>query len=116
MTSTQLNLNLSEARVNRDEGIQKAIDSAERKNPGWSAKAWEMFTDWLSNWPKGFTFQIETFRVSASARGLESPPTARAYGQIAVRARKEGLIKSNGQKPTSGATAHRCYANEWQKI
>lgn len=112
----QLTLNLEEARQKRDEGISRAKDHADAVSPGWSEKAYELFKTWLSGWPSGFCFQIEGFRVSAKARGLEDPPTARAFGSLAVRAKKEGLIKSNGQKPTASASAHRCYANEWQKL
>lgn len=109
-------LNIDFARANRDEGIATAINHANAVNEGWSDKAYAMFKEWLSGWPKGHCFQIETFRVSASARGLPEPPSARSFGYIAVRARKEGLIKSNGQKATSSSTAHRCYANEWEKL
>lgn len=112
----QLELDYTKAAEARDAGIEQAVQHADAMNIGWSEKAWEMFQEWLSGWPKGFRFQIETFRASAGARGLPHPPTARAFGQIAVRGRKEGLIRSNGQKPTTGVTAHRCYSNEWEKI
>jgi hypothetical protein len=109
-------LNILEAISERDKGILQAVSNADAKIPEWSTKAWEMFKQWLSGWAKGHRFMMEHFRVSASARGLEAPPTARAFGQIAVRARKEGLIISNGQRATSSPTAHRCYASEWIKV
>jgi hypothetical protein len=114
--TTQLTLNIPLARSNRDEGIQRAVDSANRKDAGWSEKAFEMFREWLSGWPPGFKFQMEDFRKVAQIKGLPDPPTARVFGSIAVRARKANLIKSNGQKATDSETAHRCYANEWEKI
>lgn len=100
----------------KDKGMNQAIDHADEVVPGWSERAYKMFCEWLNGWPSGYRFQIEGFRVSAYARGLPKPPTDRAFAVVAVRARKAGLIKSNGQKATSSATAHRCYANEWEKI
>lgn len=109
-------LNILQAIQERDAGILKAVTSAENNCPGWADKAYNMLVEWLRPWPRGFRFQIEEFRKIAHIKGLPEPPSARAYGSLAVRARKEGLIISNGQKATSGATAHRAYANEWQKV
>lgn len=100
----------------RDEGIERAKAHADAVDLGWSEKAYQMLCDWLSGWPAGYKFQMEDFRKIAQIRGLPDPPSARAFGSLAVRARKANLIKSNGPKPTSGVTAHSCYANEWQKI
>lgn len=113
---TQLTLNIPLSRSNRDEGIQRAVDSAERKDAGWKEKAYDAFKTWLSKWPKGFVFQIEDFRASSDVMKLPPPPSHRAYGFIPIKARKEGLIKSNGMKATRSATAHRCFASEWQKV
>lgn len=112
----QLQLDYKAACEARDAGLEQAVNHANQVDPGWSDKAYDMFKQWLSGWIKGHKFQIETFRASASARGLPNPPTARAFGQIAVRAKKEGLIKSNGPKPTTGVTAHSCFATEWEKV
>lgn len=113
---TQLELDYTKAAEARDAGIDQSISHANEVIPGWSERAYNMFREWLSGWPSGFKFMIEDFRVSANARGLDKPPTARAFGNIAVQARKAGLIISNGQKPTTSVTAHRCYANQWQKV
>jgi hypothetical protein len=111
-----IQLNILEAIQAKEAGMLQAITNADAKIPDWSNKAWEMFKDWLSGWPPGYKFQIEGFRKVAQIRGLPDPPTARAFGSLAVRARKEGLVKSNGPKPTTGKTAHRCYSNEWEKV
>lgn len=111
-----LQLDAFESSRARDEGIERAKDHADEVSKDWSERAYQMLIDWLKGWPAGFRFQIEGFRKVAQIRGLPDPPTARAFGSLAVRARKEGLIISNGPKPTTGKTAHRCYSNEWQKI
>lgn len=113
---TQLLLNIPASCEARDKGIKKAMDSADRNEPGWNEKAYEMFVSWLSGWPKGYCFQIEDFRASASARGLTKPKTDRAFGGVAVKAKNAGLIRSTGAKPTKGVTGHRCNANLWEKI
>ena len=109
-------LNILEAIRERDKGILQSLSNADAKIPDWSERAWKMFTEWLEGWPKGYKFQIEGFRKVAQIRGLPDPPTARAFGSLAVRAKREGLVKSNGQKPTTSKTAHRCYASEWIKV
>lgn len=111
-----IQLNVFEGRKNRDAGIAKAVGHAEKNNPGWNDKAFDMFKEWLSGWPSSFTFLMEDFRKCAQIRGLPDPPSARSFGGIALRAKFAGLIKSNGLKPTTSVTAHRCYANEWQKV
>lgn len=111
-----IQLNMYESRQNRDAGIQKAVEHANQVNPEWSDKAYEMFVDWLKGWPSTFTFLMEDFRKVAQIRGLPDPPSARSFGGVALKAKFAGLIKSNGLKPTTSVTAHRCYANEWQKV
>lgn len=113
---SQLELDYTKAGEERDAGIEQAVSHANEVDPGWSDMAFQMLKDWLKGWPAGFKFLMEDFRVSASAHGLPDPPTARAFGSIAVKARKAGLIISNGQQPTRSASAHRCYANQWQKV
>lgn len=113
---TQLTLDIFAARSSRDEGINKAKDSAERNEPGWNERAYEMFKEWLSGWPSGYKFTIEQFRQVAQIRGLSDPPHARAFGSIAVRAKKEGLIKSNGTVKVKNPKSHMANAALWQKV
>lgn len=112
----QLTLDYKAACEARDAGMNQAETHANQVNPEWSEIAYTMLKDWLKGWVKGYKFQMEDFRKIAQIKGLPDPPTARAFGSLAVRAKKEGLIKSNGPKPTSGVTAHSCYANEWEKV
>lgn len=113
---TPIQLNVFEASRRRDEGIALAVDHADSNPVKWSDIAYNMLKEWLRPWPCGYRFQIEEFRQVAQIKGLPDPPNQRAFGSIAVRAKSEGLIKSNGQKATRGVTAHRAYANEWEKV
>lgn len=111
-----IQLDILQAIEAKDKGIQTAITHANAVVPDWSDKAYAMLVEWLKDWPEGFTFMIEDFRKICQIKKLPDPPTARAFGAIAVRAKIAGLIKSNGQKPTTGISGHGCYANQWMKI
>lgn len=113
---TNVQLNIFQSRSNRDEGIQRAVDSANRKDAGWSEKAFEMFREWLKGWPVGYEFLIEDFRISAKIRGLPDPPSKRVFGHIAVRAKKMGLIKSNETRKVKNPDANRANAALWIKV
>lgn len=113
---TQLTLNIPLSIQERDKGIQKALRSAEGKNPGWKDKAYEFFKTWLSKWATGHRFLMEDFRLSAEIHGLPKPPNNRAYGGLAVKAKFEGLIVSDGTKKVSNPKAHRANAALWRKV
>lgn len=113
---TQLTLNIPLSIQERDKGIQKAVTSAETANPGWKDKAYEFFKSWLSKWATGHRFLMEDFRLSAEIHGLPQPPSNRAYGGLAVKAKFEGLIVSDGTKKVSNPKAHRANAALWRKV
>lgn len=113
---TQLTLDIYQSREQRDKGIEKAVSSANSASPGWGDRAFKMFKEWLAGWTPGHKFTIEQFRFSAEIQGLEKPPSSRAYGAIAVRAKKEGLVKAGDKVATESVTAHRCFATQWIKI
>lgn len=112
----QLILNLTEAQKKRDKGIQQAIAHADEVNKEWSEKCYEMFVSWLRGWASGYKFTIEQFRQVAQIKGLPDPPSQRAYGGIAVRAKCAGLIKSNGTVKVKNPKAHCANAACWEKI
>jgi hypothetical protein len=109
-------LNMLEGIREKDAGLLRAVTSANDKCPGWSEKAYTMFCEWLAGWPSGFSFLIEDFRVSASARGLPDPNSKRAFGFIPCKAAKAGLIKQEGTGKVKNKDAHRCNAGRWIKI
>lgn len=109
-------LDIFTARENRDKGILKAVTHADKVNTGWSEKAFKMFCEWLAGWQPGYKFTIEQFRQIAQIRGLPDPPHARAFGSLAVRAKKAGLINSNGTVKVRNPKAHCANAACWTKI
>lgn len=113
---TQLTLDIDKAIQERDKGIEKALASAECANPGWKDRAYEFFKTWLSRWASGHKFLMEDFRLSAEIQGLPQPPSNRAYGGLAVKAKFEGLIVSDGTKKVSNPKAHRANAALWRKV
>lgn len=112
----QLTLDIYQAEKKRDEGIERAKNHAEAVEPGWNERADQMFKEWLQGWPQGYKFLIEDFRMSASIRGLPEPPSNRAFGGMALRARKAELIKSVGLAATTSKKGHRCFASVWIKL
>jgi hypothetical protein len=109
-------LSILQAIEQRDKGIERAVSHAGKKSPGWIDDAYDMFKDWLTGWPVGFRFTIESFRQIASIRGLPDPPHNRAFGGLAVRARNNKLIKAAGTVQVENVKAHRCYCTQWEKI
>lgn len=99
----------------RDEGIQRAVDHADRKEDNWSDTAYQYFKIYLDHKPVGFKFMIEDFREHVSGV-LTDPPHKRAFGSLAVRARKEGLIAHAGYRKVTNPTAHRANASVWSKL
>lgn len=112
----QLTLDIPLARQERDKGIAKAESSANSASPGWSDRAFEMFKEWLSGWAPGHKFLMEDFRFTSKIMGLPDPPSERAFGGIALRARFAGLIRSFDKVQVKNKKAHACFATRWEKV
>ena len=105
-------LDLFEARKLRDEGINKAIDHADKKDDKWSEKAYKYFLYYLKSHCE---FMAEDVRI-ASAGIIPEPPSKRAWGAIFVKAVKEGLIERKGFRNVKNPKAHLTPATLWEKI
>lgn len=98
----------------RDAGIQLATDHAESKIPDWKNITWELFKEFLQTIDE--PFMMESFRSHlALIDGYEFPPSGRAYGWIALKAARSGLIKKIGHRNVLNARAHACFAALWMK-
>jgi hypothetical protein len=106
----------NEAQILGQQGLQIAMDHADRVEPGWNDLAFDMFRDWLSGWPKGYRFRIEQFRHSAAIRGLPDPPSGRAFGGLPRRAKHAGLIIPVDLAKTTSKNQRGCFATVWEKI
>lgn len=109
MNQYQLNF---EAEKARDIGIQRAVDHANKETPSWSDRAVELFLAYCQE-NKGANFMTEDVRWYAEALGLPEPPDKRAWGAIAVMAKRRGLIRSNGYAPQKAVNAHCAPKTVW---
>lgn len=101
----------------RDVGIQMAVDHADGVSPGWSQKAFNLFASWLKDKGRGRSFKTEDFRNHCELTdAITKPPSSRAYGSLAVRAAKAGLIKKVGFATVSNPKAHCTPVTLWEVI
>lgn len=99
------------------EGLQRAVDNANKKNDKWSDRSWELFKSWLHLKPAHFEFMMEDFRLHLERNGkIETPPSKRAYGFIPLKALREGLIERYGMGHVQNENAHMANATVWIKI
>jgi hypothetical protein len=100
----------------KEEGMQQAIENADRQIGDWSLSAFNLFRFFLKDKQVGFQFMAEQAREFSESRGLEIPPTRRAWGSIVARAKREGLIKHVGFSQVNNPKAHRTNVSVWEKI
>lgn len=105
-------LDISFAIKARDEGMQRAVNNANRVDEGWSDKVYELLKDFVKRYSG--PFQFEDFRMSITGL-IAEPPHKRAYGAIAARAAREGLITRVGYAPVKNVDAHRAFATVWRR-
>jgi len=101
------------ARQARDLGIAKAINNADAVTPRWSDQAYGLFKDFVKG--QSGPFKIEDFRVS-TVGVLSDPPSLMAFGHVALRAVKSGLIKRVGYECVSNVKAHRTPVSVWEGV
>lgn len=97
----------------KEKGIQRAVDNAERVNPGWKEKCYELFKRFVVGQVK--PFKVEAFREAVKEQ-LEEPPHLRAFAFVVVKAKKEGLIKHVGYTQVDNPTSHRANCSLWQRV
>jgi len=99
------------ARAERDKGMTRAADHADRVAAEWQAKAYAALQAYLPTVPaEGFT--SGDFRRHASVH-VPAPPDERAYGQIIMRAAKAGLIRRGGYTTHPDPSRHGAPAALW---
>jgi hypothetical protein len=119
MTYTQTNILdlIAEGERLKQEGLDRAVDHADRDIPDWKVRCWSLFLEWLDSKPVGWRFKVEDFRLHVEAQGkIEAPPSKRAYGFISVKGVRAGLIVNKGTVKVNNPNAHRANAGLWEKI
>ena len=92
-----------------EEGIQRAVDSANRVHENWSDKAYDYLLNFVKTRKKGERFLIEDVRQDATTL-VPHPPSYRAWGAIARRAIMEGVIVKVGYRKVKNSRAHQANA------
>lgn len=102
----------------RDEGIKRAADHADAVAPDWTDNAFRIFCHYgKQRAQKGFLFSTEEARTYAEKWWtLPPPPDRRAWGAVAVRARRAGLIQRAGFDCSKSANCHGGYIAVWRWV
>jgi len=109
----QFALDLTAGRLQRDLGIQRAVENAEAKTPGWT----DIARDYLIVFMRSHNqFSGEMFREWAVANGLPLPPHLRAFGGVMRKAAIDGLIHKIGNIQVTNPTAHCATAGLWEVV
>jgi len=97
------------AKRRRDEGMQRAVDHADRKVDGWQDIALAAFYQHAQT---HVTFTTE--QVRRSSPHVPEPPDKRAWGAVARRACKERYIQKVGIVQAQSPTVHCMYVTLYQ--
>jgi len=100
----------TEGQIARDKGIAQSLDSANGAVKNWSDIAYGFLLGYADSHK---VFMIEELR-NASVGFVPEPPSKRAWGGIAVRASKTGIIERIGFQNVKNAKAHCTPATLWK--
>lgn len=109
IANKQLTLKL--ARAGRDAGIARAMGHADRVNGDWSERAFVAMRSRLGYMER---FTCEDMREACSE--IQTPPDARAWGGIMLRAARAGFIVQDGWTIARAANVHCSPARVWRSI
>lgn len=91
------------ARIERDKGMARATDHADREDPGWGEHAYAFLRRYMRQHA-----HFQTTDVRIAARGIVTdPPDARAWGFVVKRAVREGRLLAGKYEPVNSIAAHR---------
>ncbi|MEL6364282.1 MAG: hypothetical protein AAFR11_05530 [Pseudomonadota bacterium] len=82
-------------------GMTRASDHAERDEPGWNDRALSFLADFARTCSGAFL--IERVREAFEGAGNPKPPDGRAWGHVARRAKRDGLIVNAGYAPATSS-------------
>lgn len=108
----EINFDIPAAIQQRDLGIERAINHADRVCDDWGDKAYSLLLDFIKVTSE---FMTEDFRLSTEGK-LPEPPDNRAYGALIVRAKKNGLIRHLRYEAAKDKKSHRNPKSVWGKI
>lgn len=91
-------------------GMQQAIKHADEIVESWSDKAFKHFAAYCQTVDE---LKTEDARMYAEAQGLEEPPTKRAWGAVAQRVAKAGIIFKKGVVTATNPKCHMGFTTVW---
>jgi len=106
-------LNADLAELGADTGMLLAASHADRESNDWSTSAQELFEMYAMQHPDGF--MTEEVRVWAEKLGFHPPPDNRAWGFIAKKMAREGVVVAAGFAKQRSATCHGSPKTVWKK-
>lgn len=109
MTMEQRVLDFTAARVRRDAGMSRSVQHADRVTPGWQDDALEAFKAFAR---KHRNFTTEQARIASP--NVPTPPDKRAWGHVARRACKEGIVRKVGVVQAQSPTVHCMYVTLYE--
>lgn len=106
-------LNIQNGRQNRDKGIKRAVDHADKEHNNWREAAYQILVEFVNKSTDGFL--CEDIRKYAVDKGFPEPPHNRAWGAIIAKASKENIIKQVGFAKVKNAKANCANVALWKK-
>jgi hypothetical protein len=108
MNQAQLDLtqlNPTAAKRAKDAGMQKAIDNAGKE---WAEMAYDAFCLYART-----HLDLTTEAVRAANPQIPAPPDKRAWGAVAKRAARAGIVEKLGLVKAQSPTVHCMYVTSW---
>lgn len=106
----------SQAQIERDNGIARAADHADRVSPTWTDRAAALLVQYTLTLPVGECITSEGVREYAELQGLPPPPDLRTWGAVMVRAAKAGHIKRVGYVNAKNPKVHCTVVSLWEVV
>jgi hypothetical protein len=105
-------LDLFQSRKNRDNGIERAIEHANRVNGNWSEQAYQFLLEYIKDREEFITEDVR----QAAIDHVPQPPNQKAWGGVIVRAKKSGLITRKGYVSRKNPIAHCATVTLWEVL
>jgi hypothetical protein len=98
-------------------GLDLSLETAEKKEKGWTKLCWQLFLWWLRrNIKRGSEFMIEDFRMHVKKMGLlDDPPSNRSFGVIPKYGQGKYFQFVRKDK-TKSKIGHGANASVWMKL
>lgn len=100
----------------KQRGMDKAIQTVEIIQPGFSVKFYDYLVGYIRLFGPGHRFLAEDVRTAAERAGINCPASKRAIGSIMVKAKNKGLIQKFSTANVKNPKAHNANATMWEVV